>query len=47
MVFIDGRFEVSVEFKGEILTFFSETKPDTTAQIELSVQADQIVPLKG
>lgn len=47
MVFIDGRFEVSVEYKGESLTFFSDTRPDAEAQIELNVQMDQIVPLQG
>lgn len=47
LVFIDGRFEISVDFKGENLTFFSDTRPDTNSQIELDVQADQIVPLQG
>ncbi len=46
-VFIDGRFEVSVEFKGERVTFFSDTRPDANTQIELNVQTDQIVPLQS
>ncbi len=45
MVFIDGRFEVTVDIEGYSLTFYSETRPDHAGHVALSVAREQIVRL--
>lgn len=45
MMFIDGRFEVTVNLKGHSLTFYSDIRPEHADQIELSVAREQIVRL--
>ncbi|QPM90840.1 ABC transporter ATP-binding protein [Pseudooceanicola algae] len=47
VVFIDGRFEVKVEVQGQDLTFFSETRPVDTGQVELNILRDNVVPLSA
>lgn len=47
LVFIDGRFEVTVKVMGENVTFFSDSRPEHADHLDLSILADQIVPLYG
>lgn len=47
IVFIDGRFEVSVVVGGHNVTFYSDTRPHPSDHIELTIRADQIVPLEA
>ncbi len=47
MVFIDGRFEVSVDVRGHNLTFYSDIKPEHADHVELTISRDQIVPLEA
>ncbi|MCI2395938.1 ABC transporter ATP-binding protein [Aliiroseovarius sediminis] len=47
MVFIDGRFEIKVEVKGQSLTFFSETKPPVTEDMGVTILPDHVVPLRA
>ena len=47
MVFIDGRFEVSVVVGDHTVTFYSDIRPQPSGPIELNIQKDQIVPLEA
>lgn len=47
MVFIDGRFEVKVEARGQELTFFSDARPSESGEIELTVRRETVVPLSA
>jgi ABC-type Fe3+/spermidine/putrescine transport system ATPase subunit len=47
MVFIDGRFEVKVEIKGQSLTFFTDTRPLVTGDVGLNILPDHVFPLRA
>jgi len=47
MVFIDGRFEIKVEIKGQSLTFFSETRPQEMGDVGLNILPEHVFPLRA